>query len=269
MKPTRAAIRAEITKVVTLPTVALVAVALLALHALIQVIQLPLYRDAIAGIDAQGSIEIFTGSRVPAAPEMTKQLVAAMFTPVPFVAVLGALIAGSEFRSGELGISLTAVPSRPRLVLAKAVATAGLTAVLCLLFAVLTSLVMLPVVSGWNPAILVSPDVLSGYARATLVGICTTYITLGITLVTRRALVAVLIMAVLLGVTITQLLARISPGLDAVFPISAARNLLFHGSRDVVPPLTSGPGMAAVVLLAWAIGAVAVAAVVLNRRDAR
>ena len=257
------------TKIVTLPAVVLVTAALLVLHVLIQVIQLPLYRDAIAGIDAQGAIEIFTGSRVPAVPEMTEQLVAAMFTPVPFLAVLGALIAGSEFRTGELGISLTAVPSRLRFVIAKAAATAVLSTALCLLFAVLTTLAMLPVVADWNPGILVSPAVLAGYARATLVAVCTTFITLGITLITRRALVGVLIMAVLLGVTITQLLARAAPGLDAVFPISAARNLLFYGSSGVVPPLTSGPFSATVVLLAWAIVAVAAAAFVLSRRDAR
>lgn len=264
-----AAVRSETTKILTLRSLLVCCAALLVLHAGIQAASLGLYADAVAGIDADGTIEIFTGSRVPAVEEVTEQLVAAVFQVVPLLPVAGALVAGSEFRTGQIGLSVTAVPSRVRLVAATAIATALLTAALCLVLALVTTAFMLPAVAGWNPEVLVSPAVLGGYLRVTVVAVCTTLTAWGIALVARRALVGVLVVALLLGATITQVVAALSPAVDAALPISAARNLLFHDSRDVVPPLTSGPWTAAVVLTAWAVVAVAVSAAVVGRRDAR
>lgn len=122
------------------------------------------------------------------------------------------------------------------LVAAKAAATALFVAGLSLSFAVITTLIMLPAVRKWNLGILVHADVLAGYGRATLIAVTTTFITLGITLITRRALVGVLIMALLLGVTITQVLAFLSPAIDAGFPFSAARNLMFFGAGTLPRP---------------------------------
>lgn len=264
-----ATVRSEVTKIITLPSVLIFAVVLLVLHVAVQLFSLSLFADAVAGIDSSGMIEIFKGERLPAVQEMTEQLVAAMFTPVPLVPVAGAVIAGSEFWTGQIGSSLAATPSRVRLVVAKAVATTLFTVALCMSFAVLTTAVMYSVVADWKPEILVSGSVLGGYLSATLVAVCATLIALGVTMLTRRTLVGILIMALLLGVTITQVVAAISPAVDAVLPISAARNLLFYGSPGITPPLTSSPGIAAVVLMLWAVVAVAASAMIIARRDAR
>lgn len=264
-----AAVRSETTKILTLRSLMVYCAVLLLLHAGVQAISLSLYTDAVAGIDSSGMIELFTGSRVPAVPEMTEQLVAGMFTPVPLVPVAGALIAGSEFWTGQIGVSVMATASRVRLIAAKAAATTLLTVAVCAALALLTTAIMFPAVRDWNPEILVSPSVLGGYLRVTLIAVCTTLIALGVTLLTRRAVVGILVMALLLGVTITQVLAAIAPVVDAALPISAARNLLFYGSRDLLPPLTSGPWTAALVLIAWACGAVAASVIVVRRQDAR
>lgn len=262
-------IRSEVTKIVTLRSLLGFYGGLLLLYLVIQLASLNLFLEAVQNIDSRGFIEIFVGQQVPAVQEMTEQLVAAMFTPVPLIPVAGAIIAGSEFWAGQIGVSVTATPSRVRLILGKAVATALVTAFMCVVLALATTAVMYPVVKSWNPAILVSGDVLGGYLRVTVVAVCTTLVALGIALMTRRALVAALVMALLLGVTITQLLARVAPAVDAASPISAARNLLFAGARDVFPPLTSGPGTAVLVLLAWAVAAMAGSIVLSVHRDAR
>lgn len=264
-----AAVRAELTKLATLPGLWLLTAALLAVHLVSLLASYGLYADAVAGIGADGMIEIFQGERLPAVPEMTEQLVAAVFTTVPLVPVAGALVAGAEFRSGQIGLSLAAVPSRPRLVVAKAVATAVYPVLLCAVLAAVTTAVMYPAVSSWRPGILVDGDVLRGYLAVTLVAVCATQLALGITLLTRRALAGILVMAVLLGATITQVLAAVAPALDAALPVSAARNLLFRDSAGISPPLTSGPAVATAVLLLWAGVALVAPALVLGRRDAR
>lgn len=264
-----AAIHAETTKIRTLRSLLVFSAALVVLHVAMQAIQLSLYVDAVAGIDTSGMIEIFAGSRVPAVPEMTEQLVATMFTPVPFLPVAGALIAGSEYWSGQIGTSVVAVPSRGRLLAAKAAATTLFTLALCLVLALLTTGFMFVAVKDWNPGLLVSRNVLTGYLRVTLIAVCINLLALGITMLTRRGLFGILAMALLLGLTITQIVAALSPGVDALLPISAARNVLFYGSRGIVPPLTSGPWFAAIVLLGWCAVAVAASVLALQHRDSR
>lgn len=264
-----AAVRSEVTKILTLRSLLVCCAALLVLHAGIQAISLSLYADAVAGIDDRGLIEDITGTRVPAVPEVSEQLVAAVFQVVPLLPVAGALVAGSEFRTGQIGLSVMATPSRARLVAATAIAMALLTVALCVVLALVTTAFMIPAVAGWNPAVLVSPGVLGGYLRITAVAVCTTLTAWGIALVARRALAGVLVWALVLTATITQAVAALSPAVDAALPLSAARNLLFSDSRDVVPPLTSGPWTAAVVLTAWAVVAVAASVAVVGRRDAR
>ena len=264
-----AAIRAETTKILTLPTLMLFTAVVVALSVGLQAISLSLYVDAIKGIDANGMIEIFAGQRAPAVAEITEQLIAGMFTVVPLVPVAGALIAGSEFRAGQIGVSLSATPSPARLLMAKAIATTAFTLALCLALAAVTSAMMLPAVRGWDPQILLSADVLAGYLRVAVIAVATTVMALGITMLARRALVAILVLAVLLAATISQLPARLSPTLDAALPISAARNLLFYATRDIAPPLTSGPVIAALVLAIWAAAALVIAMVAAKRRDAR
>lgn len=262
-------VRSEVTKIVTLRSLLSFYGGLLLLYLVIQVASLSLFVDAVRNIDSRGLIEIFVGQQVPAVQEMTEQLVAAMFTPVPLIPVAGAIIAGSEFWAGQIGVSVAATPSRVRLILGKAIATGLVTALMCVVLALATTAVMYPVVRSWNPAILVSGDVIGGYLRVTVVAVCTTLVALGIVLMTRRTLIGALVMALLLGVTITQILARVAPAVDAASPISAARNLLFYGARDVVPPLTSGPDTAVFVLVAWAAVAVAGSMVLSMYRDAR
>lgn len=266
---TLSAVRAEATKIITLPSLVTFSAVVLLLCLGIQAASLDLSMKAMAGIDSSGMIEFFTGSRSPAVQVMTDQLISGMFTTVPLVPVAGALLAGSEFRTGQIGVSLMGTPSRVRLLVAKVIATAAFAAAVCCALALLTSAIMFPVVKDWNPGILVSSSVLSGYLRATLIAVCTTVMVLGITLMTRRAVTGILVLAVFLGATISQLAAAISPTLDAALPVSAARNLLFYYSPDIPPPLTSGPWAAALVLIGWAVVAVVASGVSMRRRDAR
>ena len=65
-----------------------------------------------------------------------------------------------------------------------------------------------------------------------------------------------------------QVVAIMSPKVDAFLPLSAARNLLLQGTDNPVP-LTGTSLQGGLVLLGWVIISAVGAVVVLTRRDAR
>jgi len=262
-----AVVRSELTKIVTQPTVWLVTGMLLALDVLVHLQGTGLFRKAMSSITPDGMVEIFVGRTEPAAPALVELLVAGSLQICLFVWVVGAVIAGSETRAGQLGVSVLAVPSRARLVLGKAIATGLYALGLGLVFTGIATAFMYTVVKDWNPSILWSREALIGQCRILLLTVTITLAALGITLIVRRTLVGIIAVAVLLGLTMTQLVAFISPVVDAFLPYSAARNLLLRG--NATPPLTAGPVHATLVLIGWAFVSVAVAGFVVRRRDAR
>jgi len=70
----------------------------------------------------------------------------------------------------------------------------------------------------------------------------------------------------LLAVTMTQVAAMFMPALDALFPLSAGRNLLLDPADN---RLTAGPMHALVVTVLWPVATIGVAGLLLSRRDAR
>lgn len=262
-----AVVRSELTKIVTQPTVWIVTGILLALHVLVQVQGTGLFRRAMASLTPDGMIEIFVGRTEPAVPALVELLVAGSLQICLFVWVLGAVIAGSEVRAGQLGVSVLAVPSRTRLVVGKAIATGLYALGVGVAFAAIATGFMYTVVKDWNPSILWSQEAILGQGRILLLTVTITLAALGITLIVRRTLIGIITVAVLLGLTMTQLVALVSPTIDAFLPYSAARNLLLR--EGAAPPLTAGPVHATIVLIGWAFLSVALAGFVVRRRDAR
>jgi len=258
--------RSELTKIFTLRSVWLVIGAILLLNAIIIQIQLPLYTDAMAAMKPDGTIELFEGQSQTAA-SLVWDLPSWPLQIGIFCFVVGALIAGSEFRHGHLGVSVLAVPSRTRLLCAKTIATAIVALGVGIILTVTTAAYMYVVIKDWNPGLLWQPEALAGYARFQLFIVCFTLVGFGLTLITRRALTGILICGLMVGVTITQVLAPIAPWLDALIPSSAGRNLLLE--PGVPPPLTASATHGATVLIAWALVTAVAACWVLNRRDAR
>jgi hypothetical protein len=69
----------------------------------------------------------------------------------------------------------------------------------------------------------------------------------------------------LIALTMTRVLAG-TPALDALLPVSAARNLLL---KPETSDLTASPVQALVVLVGWVLVTTLAAGVALARRDAR
>lgn len=97
-----------------------------------------------------------------------------------------------------------------------------------------------------------------------------TLLTLGITLVTRRTLYGILVMGGCIGVTISQVIAPFIPALDALTPISAARNFLLQSDTGIPgTPFTSSPAIGALVFTGWVVFMFIVSMITIQRRDAR
>jgi len=260
-----AATRAELSKIRTWRRLWLVTGLVLGLQLLVGAQAMGLYAEAVAGITPDGRIEIFAGVREPAYPAMTEALVASSLQMSIFLPVLTAVLAGREVRGRQLGLCLLAVPRRGRLLTAKILAAAAYLLATALLIAAISSVFTHLAVRDWDPGLLVSAGALRGQAEflafAVLLGV-TTY---AIAVAVRRTLVAILAALALITVTMTQVLAG-RPGLDALFPLSAGRNLLLNPAAT---ELTAGPWHALLVLVGWALVTSLIAGVSLARRDAR
>lgn len=260
-------VRSELTKIVTLPSIWVATAIPLALFLLMQTSIFSDSRALVARVGADGFADL-DGRSVHAATEITQLLGVSVFNAGLLLPVLGALIAGTEFRGGQLGLTFVAVPDRTRLVLGKALATALYALALTFVCVLIGSVLTYVAVADWDPGLLWSPQMLAAHTRLLLFTVTITLWGLALTLIARRALTGIVASVVVMMLTMAQVVAMISPSLDALLPLSAARNLLLQG-RDAGAPLTGSVGQGAVVLAAWAVVTLVVAGAALRRRDAR
>ncbi|MFW5418471.1 ABC transporter permease [Nocardiopsis sp. CNT-189] len=260
-------IRSELTKALTLPSVWVMTGAVLALNVFFQYQTLGFNIDTVAGVRPDGMTEV-DGRLVHAETELRQTLGVSVFNPGLLFPILGAVIAGAEFRAGQLGLSVVAVPDRTRLVLGKFLATAVYALALGTVCIAIASAFTYAAVRDWNPGMLWSPEMLATEARLLLFTVTFTLIGTGITLIGRRTPAGVVAVVLLIMLTMAQVVAVVSPAADAFLPLSAARNLLLQG-RDAGAPLTGGAVHGAAVLASWALAAAAAAALAVKRRDAR
>ncbi len=255
--------RAELTKIVTLRSVWLTLGAVLAIQVLVSALSLSLYADAVAAITPDGMIEIFVGQPQEAEQAMLESLVASSLQMCIFLPVVAAVVAGQELRGRQLRTSLLAVPARGRLMTAKLVAATVFLLVPASLVALVSAVFTHLAVQEWKPGLVVSPAALSAQARFIAFAVALCLVTYAITLAARSIVVAVVAAVILTTVTMGQLVA---PGLDRWLPVSAGRNLLLDPVST--PDLTSGPVLAALVLVAWVLVTGTGAGASLARRDA-
>lgn len=261
-----AATRAELTKILTLRSTWTVTAAILALHLLICAANLQRNTDAVAAITPDGLIELFVGEPRPAYQAIVDFLVSSSFQMGLFLPSLAAVLAGQEFRAHQLGQSVLAVPGRGMLVTTKTVAVAAYLLIVSLVIAAISSAFLYAAVKGWDPAVVTSGDALLGQARFLIFAVLSALVGYAVTIISRSTLIGIVASVALIAVTMTQALAVSVPALDALFPLSAGRNLVLNPADS---QLTAGPAHAMVVLVSWPILTTAVAGLLLARRDAR
>lgn len=273
MKQMIATIRSEFTKILTLPSVWIATGALLAVTFFLQLQSYRFTGLKLETLDSNGMLHWYSAGPVPADLEILADMGANIFNPGVFFPVLGAVIAGAEFRMGQLGISVLAVPNRIRLVMAKAIATTIYALGFSVVVTSMTIVTYAFALKDWRPDLIWHPQAFIGFAGSILFVIAITLISFAITLITRRTVLGILVMMGFVGTMLTRVLYGISPTLDALTPMSAARNWLLQDAAEWNPAggpaFTSSPMVGGIVLAAWAILTPLCAAFIIQRRDAR
>lgn len=262
-----AAVRAEFSKILSSRIVWIVTGAVIALHLLISLANLRNTSVAVDGITPDGLIEIFIDERRPAGQAIIDLLVSfSLQIVVMFLPIIAAVIAGQEFRGGQLGMSTLAVPRRGVLMAAKSSAAVGFMGVVALLVEGISNAFMYLAVKDWNPGLLLSRDTLIDHGKLFALAVLVSLISFAVTTLSRSTLIGIVASVVLMAVAMTQVLAKTIPAVDALLPVSAGRNLLLDPADN---ELSSGATYAAVVLVAWALLTTLAAGYALSKRDAR
>ena len=179
------------------------------------------------------------------------------------VLAIGLLMITSEFTTGTIRTTLQCTPSRGRVLLAKAAATAAVTFGLGLMLGTVGALVARPVLGRWGsaPAAGTVGDVVGLAGYLALVGV----LALGLGAVLRSA---VLTLTVLFAVLMIVPLSLREPDIAAlnriadVFPGEAGRHFL-TGDGQPYPP-----AVGLLLLAGWAAVALMLGRAALHRRDA-
>jgi hypothetical protein len=262
-------IRSEFTKIITQPSVWIATAIILAIGLLFQYQSFSLNLQMMETLDTNG-MHWWYGKPIPLELSIFNSMSAVIFNPGLFSIILGAVIAGAEFKTGQLGLSVLVVPSRPKFVIGKTIATALYALVLGLILAAMTLFFTFFSVKNWQPNLIWTGSALKEVAGGVFLIVTLTLLTLGITLITRRTLQGMLVMGGFMGVTMSQFVARFVPTLDALTPISAARNFLLQSVADIPgPSFSSSPVTGALVLAGWIVVMFIVSMATIQRRDAR
>jgi hypothetical protein len=183
-----------------------------------------------------------------------------------FLPVLAVVIAGQEYRSRQLGVTLLAVPQRGRLLAAKVLATTVYTLLVAVIIAAISTIFTYVEVRNWNAGLVTSPAAVRLNLAFLAYAVLFSLVSMAGTMIARSTLTGVMITVALVAATMTQVLAMAAPASDALLPMSAGRNLLLDPTLST---LSSGPRQAMLVLIAWAIVGITAAWLTLSRRDAR
>lgn len=258
-----ATIRSEFTKFLTLPTVWIMTAVILAIFFFLQY---SVFGDHISMVQNVGPDGMADGTHVET--EISQVIGVTIFNAGLLMPVLGAMIAGTEFRAGQLGLSFVAVPNRTRLIIGKVFATTIYAVALSIVCILIASILAFIAVKDWKPELLWSPEMMLAHGRLLLYMITSTLMGLGLTLLTRRTLTGIIIAVVLMMLGLARIVAMISSAVDSFVPLSAARNLLLQ-NRDAGPPLTGSAESGALVLIIWAVVVTIIAVIMMKRKDAR
>ncbi|MFB9884064.1 ABC transporter permease [Planobispora siamensis] len=245
----------------------LISGAVVGLHVLLGLQNLDAETEAVREITADGMIERFPGIVRPAREALVEYLAASSFQMCLFLPCVAAVVAGQEFRAGQLGTSLLAVPRRGLLAGAKVLAVGGFLLFVSIVIAAISTAFVYLSIKDWNPGLPVSAEAWTAQVKFLAYAVLSGLTTFAITMIARSTLIGILVTVALTVLTMSQILAVFTPALDALVPLSAGRNLILVPDESL--RLSAGPGHAMVVLVTWPLLATAVAATALCRRDAR
>jgi len=178
-----------------------------------------------------------------------------------FVLILGLRSFTDEFRNGSIVPTLLADPHRRQVLWAKLIAMAAAAAVFTVAAATLTSAIAIPwiMVKGIALDVAVGPLAV-WFGKLLLIDLLFAAIGVGVGLAVRHQ-VAAIVGSIVLVTIVEDLLGGLAPALARYFPTAGVWSIAGFGGAFM------SPAGGAVVLGAWAVGAVGLGAALMERRD--
>jgi hypothetical protein len=180
------------------------------------------------------------------------------------LAVLGALVIGSEYRHNTIRVTLAAVPRRRRVHLAKIAVVAVVALVVGAVAVASSYLVGSTILGARDHGVSISdPGIARSLVGAVVLAVLTALVGLAVGTIIKATAGAITLL-VLWPVLIESLLVTFLPGVGKYLPFAAGAALQSaDGAKDVLSPAVGGS-----ILALFAAVLLVVAGVVLQRRDA-
>lgn len=259
-------LRAELAKLATLPGIWIAAAAALLGSAGITVLN---------AFTVRGAVEAGTTDRLGDTSMFETGFAAIPIIGVAAAVSIGALAIGSEYTADraeaggarQLATSLTATPRRTLLFLTKALVVALATAVTAAVTIPGNYALALAISGGVGTETVTANEMLTRSLGAALYWVLMALIAFAITALARSLMVPLVVLIANSSlVSVTLLLSFLTP-LANWLPDMAGRNL-FGFSPEYSMPGGLEPQLGAMVMTAWTVGLLAIAAVSFHRRDA-
>lgn len=257
------ALVAEFTKITTLRSWWLGVVVVLALTAYFAQMGASLLVDLLGTLEG-GAFTDLDGSRVALEEGVLDTVLGSPYQSVAlFLPLVIAIAVGQEYRGGQILTSVTAVPSRLTLAMAKLVTVGILAALMCTAAFVLSNAVLLLMLPPEAVAIVLTFEALLVLPRVMLYGVCISVVAAALTGLFRNTLFALFTIVAILVLGVSGLLSAFVPFLHNLMPMIAAQSFLFGYQAEGVPSMATG----VFVLLGWAVVTTVLWVAVFTRRD--
>ena len=234
---------------------------------------------AVVGVGAWTSL---SGTRAPSDPATAVALALVGFAPAQLVLVaLGALVVTSEYRSGTVLASLTAVPRRTRWLVAKTLVVVFWVAVLTALLAAVCVVSVPTLTAGTLDLPLTQPVVLQPVGLQVAAAVLVTVLGVGLGALLRSTLWATLVGALLVLVAplatapagdariaaVSRFWPTLRVGEDDVLTVATRGSFGVPAGGDVLLAGASTWRFGSLVIAAWALAVWVLGALVTERRD--
>ncbi len=178
-----------------------------------------------------------------------------------FLLILGLRSFTDEFRNGSIVLTLLADPHRRQVLWAKLIATSAAAAVFTVAAATLTFAISVPWIVAKGIAVSVAVGPLAvWFGKLLLIDLLFAAIGVGVGLAVRHQ-VAAIVGSIVLVTIVEDLLGGLAPKLAAFFPTAGVWSIAGFGGSFM------SPAGGALLLGAWAVGAVGLGAAMMERRD--
>lgn len=196
-----------------------------------------------------GSFTDLDGSRVPLEEGVLDTVLSSPYQSVAlFLPLVIAIAVGQEYRGGQISTSVTAVPSRLRLIAAKLVTVSVLSVLVCAAVYALSNVVLLLMLPPEGVAIVLTFEALLVLPRVMLYSVCLSIVAAALTGLFRNTLFALFTIVAILVLGVSGLLLAFVPLLHNAMPMIAAQSFLFGHQAEGMPSEATG----VLVLLGWA-----------------